>query len=243
MPEAQGYTNPFYFDCTKAWKHDEFPLIELGIIECNANPVDHFSEVEQVAFSPANVVPGIGYSPDKLLQGRLLVYDDAQHHRLGPNFKLLPVNCPFATNNHYNVGGNHNIQTMNKFPHYAHSMFGGPQANPAYLEPPMRCDGPADYYDMPGEGTDADYYAQAREFLRVMEKTEYDSMCFNLAVVLGKCEPSVTGLMLSHFDKINPELGAVVRGLIDSRAKGVGMTETEKMFASLYPNLKQGMSL
>ncbi len=94
--EAATYReNPF--DITKVWKHGEFPLIEVGILELNRNPENYFADVEQAAFNPAHIVPGIGLSPDKLLQGRLFSYGDAQRYRLGVNHDQIPVNrahCP-----------------------------------------------------------------------------------------------------------------------------------------------------
>jgi len=241
MTEEQGYSNPFYFDCTKTWDHDKFPLIELGIVEVNKNPIDYFTEVEQVAFSPARVVPGIGFSPDKLLQGRLLVYDQTQVHRVGDNFDFLPINCPLKLNSNYVTGGHMNPLTpSDHFPNYTPSIFSAnlPIANPAYLEPPMRCDGPADFYDLPGEGSDEDYYAQARQFVSVMDTQIYD-MCFNIASSLGKCVPEVQALMMTHFNKISPKLGETIQKMLDDRAAGTGLLEGEKMVLSMRAQLKQ----
>ena len=101
MTEAQAKThkhNPF--DLTKVWPKAEYPLIEVGMMELNRYPDNYFAEVEQAAFSPANIVPGIGFSPDKMLQGRLFSYGDTQRYRLGINFNHIPVNapkCPFQS--------------------------------------------------------------------------------------------------------------------------------------------------
>jgi catalase len=99
MTVAQAKThrhNPF--DLTKVWPQAEYPLIEVGVMELNRYPQNYFAEVEQAAFSPANIVPGIGFSPDKMLQARLFSYGDTQRYRLGVNFNHIPVNapkCPF----------------------------------------------------------------------------------------------------------------------------------------------------
>src|SRR5260221_9741529 len=88
------------FDLTKVWPHADYPLIEVGVLELNKNPENFFADVEQAAFSPANVVPGIGFSPDKMLQARLFSYGDTQRYRLGVNFNHIPVNapkCPFQS--------------------------------------------------------------------------------------------------------------------------------------------------
>ena len=93
--EAENYRfNPF--DLTKVWSHKDYPLIEVGILELNKNPENYFAEVEQAAFNPANIVPGVGYSPDKVLQGRLFSYGDTQRYRLGINHTQLPVNAPIV---------------------------------------------------------------------------------------------------------------------------------------------------
>ena len=98
--------NPF--DLTKVWPHKEHPLIPVGRIVLNRNPQNYFAEVEQAAFAPSRVVPGVEFSPDKMLQGRLFSYPDTQFHRLGPNFMKLPINCPFRTHvRNYQVDGWH----------------------------------------------------------------------------------------------------------------------------------------
>lgn len=99
MPEAEAQTYKIHpFDLTKVWPHSDYPLIPVGVLELNQNPDNYFAHVEQAAFTPANVVPGIGFSPDRMLQGRLFSYGDTQRYRLGVNHGLLPVNaprCPF----------------------------------------------------------------------------------------------------------------------------------------------------
>jgi catalase len=150
MNEEEGYAKAnIAFDPTKIWKHDDYPLIEIGEIELNQNVKDFYCETEQAAFSPATLVPGIGLSLDRLLLGRLLIYDDSQHHRLGPNFKQLPVNCPKglmeaqekgkgsglfsrgkendenAAHTSVHICGAMNFADhRNHYPHYSHSEFG-----------------------------------------------------------------------------------------------------------------------
>lgn len=246
MKEAEGYTNPIAFDCTKAWKHEQFPLIELGIIECDDLPVDHFTQVEQVAFSPAHIVPGIGYSPDKLLQGRLLMYDTTQYHRIGPNYKMLPINCPINMSSNYYNGGNMNLQSTDKFPNYTGTVFQGnePQVDPTKGYPTMKSTGDCGFYDMPNEGSDADYYLQPREFLKVLSDKERDNLCVNLASDLYRCTKEVYLMTLAHFNKINPQFGETVRQLIITKQNGtvtVGekvAKEWESIEKSMKPNGK-----
>jgi catalase len=106
MTEAQAkmhYANPF--DITKIWRHAEYPLIEVGVLELNRNPENYFTEVEQAAFTPAHVIPGIGFSPDRFLQGRLYSYGDAQRYRLGVNHNQIPVNRAKVHVNDYHRDG------------------------------------------------------------------------------------------------------------------------------------------
>lgn len=97
MPEEEAKIYRFNpFDLTKVWSHKDYPLIEVGIMELNRNPENYFADVEQAAFNPANAIPGIGFSPDKMLQGRLFAYGDAHRYRLGINADSIPVNVPIA---------------------------------------------------------------------------------------------------------------------------------------------------
>jgi len=106
MPELDVEKTPYNpFDLTKVWPHGDYPLIEVGMMELNRNPENDFAEVEQAAFSPSNVVPGIGFSPDKMLQARVFSYADARRHRLGTHYEALPVNAPRCAVNHYHKDG------------------------------------------------------------------------------------------------------------------------------------------
>lgn len=96
MTFKEAETFPFNpFDLTKVWPHKDYPLIPVGKLVLNKNPVNYFAEVEQMAFDPSNMPPGIEPSPDKMLQGRLFAYPDTHRHRLGPNYLQIPVNCPY----------------------------------------------------------------------------------------------------------------------------------------------------
>jgi len=127
MTEEEGYKNDgAAFDPTRYWCTKSYPLIELGVIQMNENPTDHWFQTEQVAFSPSNVVPGIGFSPDRLLQGRLFIYPDTQFHRLGPNYKQIPINCPInqsTASTPYYGGPHRHIPAA--FPPYYPSLMGG----------------------------------------------------------------------------------------------------------------------
>ncbi|MCF6150866.1 MAG: catalase, partial [Candidatus Kuenenia stuttgartiensis] len=141
MPEAEAETyrwNPF--DLTRIWSHSDYPLIEVGVLEMNRNPSNYFAEVEQSAFSPANVVPGISFSPCKMLQGRIFAYADAHRYRLGVNFGHLPINRPLATaaNTYQRDGAMRFDDNGGASVNYEPNSFGGPKADQAYNEPPLK---------------------------------------------------------------------------------------------------------
>eukprot|EP00026_Physarum_polycephalum_P006795 Phypoly_transcript_06847.p1 GENE.Phypoly_transcript_06847~~Phypoly_transcript_06847.p1 ORF type:complete len:541 (+),score=95.38 Phypoly_transcript_06847:31-1653(+) len=211
MKEEDGYKFPFAFDCTKVWKHGEFPLIEVGEVVVNRWPDDYHTTTESVAFSPARLIPGIGYSPDRLLQGRLMLYDETQCHRLGPNHQQLPINCPFAKTNQFHAfQGKHPTTEANKthWPHYFPSLFGNQQApNPAFKEPPLNIMGPAGFYPIPGEYADADIYAQCRDFLAATSEADRTCLVDNLGYALAGVDPRVREAILVHFTKINVTFG------------------------------------
>lgn len=240
MPESDGYEKSFAFDCTKMWSLEEYPLFELGTVELNRNVTNYFTEVEQVAFSPANVVPGIGFSPDKLLQGRLLLYDDTQHHRIGPNFKQLDVNRPRCPINTQNYGGNHQRDKTDKFPLYYPSSYSRMQPYPNDLQCPMICDGAAGYYKMSHEGTEEDFYEQPRMFYEGMDQKRRTNLAKNIGTTLSKVSPPVADKALMHMNKISHELGSNVQNVLRSKRSQTDLTESEelcKRLASvdLYP--------
>jgi catalase len=160
MPEKDAATYRFHpFDLTKVWLHGDYPVIEVGMMELNENPENYFADVEQAAFNPANVVPGISFSPDKMLQGRLFSYGDAQRYRLGVNHHLIPVNkarCPvhgFSRDGAMRVDGNYG-STL----HYEPNSYGEWQEQPEFAEPPLALQGAADRWDYRKD--DSDYYTQ-----------------------------------------------------------------------------------
>lgn len=241
MSEEEGYSRPFTFDPTKVWKHADYPLIEIGEIEINKNIDDYFCETEQVAFSPANVVPGIGLSPDRLLMGRLLIYDDTQHHRLGPNFKQLPVNRPNGISyevNSLRVGGQMNRDGRNHFPHYVNSDFGGPRPDLSFIDPPLKVDGPVGCYSFQLEGTDEDLYQQPGDFFRILSKEAKTHLCLNLASSFEKITAHVTlQKMIHHLGKCDPALGSMVCHIMEERSKGSKIFDNENLLKKIAHSL------
>jgi catalase len=174
--------NPF--DLTKIWPHKDFPLLDVGVLELNRNPENYFADVEQAAFNPANIVPGIGFSPDKMLQGRLFSYGDAQRYRLGVNHHLIPVNkarCPFHSyhrDGQMRVDGNHGA-TLG----YEPNSFQEWQDNPDQKEPPLELQGAAYHWDHREDNDD--YYSQPGDLFRIMIAAQQQVLFENTARNMG----------------------------------------------------------
>jgi Catalase len=192
MTEEQArnhYENPF--DITKVWRHREFPLIEVGELELNKNPENYFEEVEQAAFTPAHVVPGIGFSPDKFLQGRLFAYGDAQRYRLGVNYNQIPVNrakcevCDYHRDGAMRADGNYGSA-----PAYTPNSYGYWTAQPEVAEPPLEIDGAMWRYDPKDDPTD-DNFRQGGELFRLMSPEQKDILIDNTARNIAPCTVNI----------------------------------------------------
>ena len=184
MPETEAASCPYNpFDLTKVWPHKDYPLIEVGVLELNRNPNNYHADVEQAAFNPANVVPGIGFSPDKMLQGRLFSYGDAQRYRLGVNHHQIPVNAPRCPVHSYHrdgamrVDGNHG-GTLG----YEPNSYGQWRQQPAFAEPPLSLEGAADHWN---HREDDDYYSQPRSLFRLMSPAQQTVLFKNTAASIG----------------------------------------------------------
>ena len=220
MTEQQTTTfrwNPF--DLTKIWPHAEFPLIEVGELELNRNPQNYFAEVEQSAFSPANIVPGMGFSPDKMLQGRLFAYNDAHRYRVGTNYAQLPVNapkCPF--HNNQRDGSMRFDGNGNAAPNYEpNSITGTPQQAPQYRDPAWALgDVVADRYTHRNE---EDHYSQAGALFRLMNTQQQTLLIDNIVgSISGVTREEIIPRMLEHFEKVDPMLAAgIAAGLNQAR--------------------------
>lgn len=215
MPEAEAeqyHLNPF--DLTKVWPHKDYPLIEIGVLELNRNPENYFNEVEQAALAPSNLVPGVGASPDKMLQARLFAYADAQRYRIGANYNQLPVNCPHASQaNHYQRGGamaGAGCPFHGRTPdsaggvNYGPNTQGGPEQQAQYAEPPMDIAGAMARYDKTVE----DDYSQAGDLFRLMNADQQQALCETIAATLSQVTPEVQARMLAHFEQADPAYAA-----------------------------------
>jgi catalase len=222
MTDAQAEAFPYNpFDLTKVWPHGDFPLIEVGILELNRNPENYFAEVEQAAFAPAHVVPGIGFSPDKMLQGRIMSYPDAHRYRLGVNFESLPVNRPQAPVNNYQRDGfmSHDGNGGGA-PNYEPNSFGGPQQNPSYAEPDFPVDGDGARYNH-RDGNDD--YTQPGNLFRLMTPDARQRLIDNIVGTMQGIPLAIQQRQIAHFYKADPAYGeGVAAGLGLNIAEAVG---------------------
>ena len=216
MPEQDAEQTPYNpFDLTKVWPHKDYPLIEVGIMELNRNPENYFAEVEQAAFEPSNIVPGIGFSPDKMLQFRIFAYADAHRYRLGStNYASLPVNkarCP--VHSYHRDGFMRFDGNCSGSVNYEPNSFDGPVEDPSFKEPPLPISGDADRYDH-REGNDD--YTQAGNLFRLMKPEERARLIENIVDAMRSVPRPIQQRQLEHFFKADPEYGKGV-------AKGLGL--------------------
>lgn len=209
MSEEQARTwgkNPF--DLTKIWPHGEFPLIEVGVLELNRNPDNVFAEVEQAAFSPANVVPGVSFSPDRMLQARLFSYGDAQRYRLGVNFNQIPVNAPKCPYHSYHRDGQMRVDgNQGGRLGYAPNMYGEWQDSPELQEPKLALQGEAGHWD---HRMDEDNFEQPGNLFRLMSPAQQQALFENTARSIQGASPEVHARHIGNCTKADPAYGAGV---------------------------------
>lgn len=198
--EKLGF-NPF--DLTKVWPHSIVPLIDVGELVLNKNVQNYFNEVEQAAFSPSNIVPGIGFSPDKMLQARIFSYPDAHRYRIGTNYHLLPINRAKSEVNTYNVAGAMNFDTYkNGLAYYEPNSYNdSPKEDKNYLEPDLEIDNIAQRY----APLDDDFYTQPRALFNIMSENQKEQLFSNIAASMDKVEEKIIQRALDHFEKISTE--------------------------------------
>ncbi len=220
MLEKDAAKCPFNpFDLTKVWSHKDYPLIDVGVLELNKNPENYFADVEQAAFNPANIVPGIGFSPDKMLQGRLFSYGDAQRYRLGVNHHLIPVNrarCPvhtFHRDGAMRIDGNYG-STLG----YEPNSYGQWQEQPDFREPPLGLEGAADHWSHRED--DDDYYSQPGALFRMMSPQQQKVLFENTARAMGDAPKEIKLRHIGNCMKADPAYGEGV-----AKALGLSMSE------------------
>lgn len=219
MPEKEAETyfiNPF--DLTKVWPHKDYPLLHIGMLELNRNPDNYFAEIEQAAFEPSNIPIGLGLSPDKVLQARVLSYADAHRYRIGVNYELLPVNkprCPVHSYNrdgHMRFDGNYGGQV-----NYQPNSFDGPVDDKQFSEPPLKISGDAYRYD---QSTKSDDFIQAGALFRLMNVNQKAQLIDNITRSMKPVPKVIQLRQLAHFHKADPEYAKGV-------AKGLGISIDE----------------
>ena len=225
MSEEQAKHYPINpFDVTKVWPHADFPLMEIGQLELNRNVENYFAETEQAAFSPSNMVPGVGASPDKMLQGRLFAYADAHRYRVGVNNQQLPINRPRCPVHNYErdgfmaecpFSGQNQNSSVNFYPNECKD---SPQPMPEVTEPPMPL---AEHAWVKAYDTrDEDNYSQAGELFRLMSEDQKQQLAHNISVGLCQASESVQKRMIQHFTLCDPDYGKRVQAALESALKG-----------------------
>jgi catalase len=226
--ERTGW-NPF--DLTKVWPHGECPVIDVGVLELNRNPDNYFAEIEQAAFAPSNIVPGIGFSPDKMLQARIFSYADAHRYRLGTHYDALPVNAPRSQVHHYHKDGSMRFfdnNTKNPDAYYEPNSFDGPKDNKQFGEPPLRLHGGADRYDH-RDGNDD--YSQAGNLFRLFDAGPKQRLFENIAAAMQGVPEVIQYRQIGLFAKCDPAYGAGVAKALNldpagrNRAKDIGAAD------------------
>jgi len=217
--------NPF--DLTKVWPHGDFPMMDAGVMELNEIPQNYFRDVEQAAFAPAHVVDGISYSPDKMLQGRLLSYPDAHRYRLGVNYEHLPVNkCPYLVANYQRDGQMQVGDNGGAAPNYRPNSFDDIVTDEAYKEPAMELESTiADWFDR--NENDNDHYTQPgmlyRKAMNDMDrKNLVNNIVGAMSGISGEKKDEIINRQLCHFFRADIQMGMAI-------ASGLGITVDDKV--------------
>ena len=209
--------NPF--DLTKVWPHAAYPVIPVGVLELNRNPENYFQEIEQSAFSPSNIVPGISFSPDKMLQARIFSYADAHRYRVGTWYEALPVNRPKSAVNHYHLDGSMNAgYSTSSSAYYEPNSFNGPSESDRFAEPALKISGDVDRWNH-RDGNDD--YTQPGDLFRLMNPSQQQQLFSNIAEAMQGVPQEIIDRQLVHFDKVDPAYGAGVRAALKAHSDGV----------------------
>ena len=229
MPETDAEKVPYHpFDLTKVWPKGDYPLIEVGEFELNRNPENFFADVEQSAFAPSNLVPGIGVSPDKMLQSRLFNYADAQRYRLGTNYQQIPVNaarCP-VNSNHRDGGGRVDGNYGSRL-HYEPNSFNQWQEQPQFREPPLQITGDADWWNFRDD--DANYYKQPGDLFRLLTPEKQQLLFDNTARAMGDAPDFIKQRHVDNCSKADSAYGAGVAAALRKLGAFAGTTSPNSL--------------
>jgi catalase len=207
MPEAEvgkHWYDPF--DLTKVWPHGDYPLIEVGVMELNRNADNYFQEIELAAFSPSNIVPGISWSPDKVLQSRIFSYADAHRYRLGTHYEALPVNRPRCPVHNYHKDGPMRFfePATNPDAFYEPNSFNGPVEDPRFVEPSLKLSGDAARYN---HRVGNDDYRQPGDLFRLIGKEAQERLMNNVAEAMQGVPVEIVKRQIGHFYKADVNYG------------------------------------
>ncbi|KAE8754689.1 catalase [Paraburkholderia madseniana] len=219
MPEAEAAKYRFNpFDITKVWSQKDYPLIDVGTIELNRNAANYFADVEQAAFTPANVVPGISFSPDRLLQGRLFSYGDTQRYRLGINHHQIPVNAPRCPVHHsfHRDGGMRTDGNLGGNVNYEPNRFGDFAQDSNAAEPPLAA-GTVDRYD---HREDEDYYTQPGMLFALFDAAQRQRLFGNIARHINGVPQEIVARQIEHFRRADPAYAEGVIAALAELAEG-----------------------
>lgn len=210
MTNAQAKECPFNpFDLTKVWPHADYQMIKVGEMELNENPENYFQQVEQASFSPSNIVPGISWSPDKMLQARVFSYADAHRYRVGTHYEMLPINRPIVETNTYHMDGSMNLATpKSSDTYYEPNSFEGPVEDKRYVEPPFPTNGDGYRYDH-REGNDD--FSQPRALFNLMSDDQKAQLFSNISDVMEGVPEEIVQRQLSLFEKVSPDYAEGVK--------------------------------
>lgn len=208
MPETDAEKTPYNpFDLTKVWPHADYPPIDIGVLELNRNPDNYFAEIEQAAFAPSNIVPGIGFSPDKMLQARIFSCADAHRYRLGTHYEALPVNAPRCPVRHYHKDGPMRFfrnDTGNPDAYYEPNSFNGPTQSEALREPPLKISGDADRYN---RRVGNDDYSQPRALFRLLSHAARERLMDNVGAAMQGVPVDIVKRQVALFYRVDPDYG------------------------------------
>lgn len=203
--------NPF--DLTKVWPHSDYPMIDVGVMTLNENPKNYFNEIEQSSFSPSNIVPGISFSPDKMLQARILSYPDAHRYRVGTHYESLPVNRPIVDVNTYHAAGSMNYEEKEVTnAYYEPNSFDGAAQDASYSEPSLEITGNANRYD---HNVNNDNYSQVKDLFNLMSDYQKEQLFNNIAESMGGVPNEIIQRQLAHFEKVSPDYSNGVKKALD----------------------------
>ena len=199
--------NPF--DLTKVWPHKDYPMIKVGVMTLNENPKNYFNEIEQASFSPSNVVPGISFSPDKMLQARIFSYPDAHRYRVGTHYEMLPVNRPIVEVNTYHADGSMNYEIKEPTDaYYEPNSFNGPIEDKSFAEPVFETGNIADRYN---HRIGNDDFSQPRALFELMSANQKEQLFSNIAAAMDTVPRNIIDRQIALFEQVHPDYAAGVK--------------------------------